>query len=61
MIAADPAVATDIPTVEWSLLARMRDKVTHQYWTVDRDIVWSTAERDVPIIRKALALAIDRT
>ena len=23
---ADPSVATDMPTIEWSLLARMRDR-----------------------------------
>ena len=56
--AADPSVVTDVPSVEWSLLARMRDKVTHQYWAVDREIVWSTAARDVPEIRTALARTI---
>jgi uncharacterized protein with HEPN domain len=55
---ADPEFAADVRNVEWSLLARMRDKVTHQYWAVDRDIVWSTATQDVPDIRKALAQAI---
>jgi len=57
--AADPTVVTDVPNVEWSLLARMRGKVTHQYWAVDREIVWSTAARDVAEIRKALAKALD--
>jgi uncharacterized protein with HEPN domain len=47
VLAADPAIAVDFPEVEWSLLARMRDKVTHQYWAVDPEIVWSTAERDM--------------
>lgn len=59
VVAADPSVARDIPDVEWSLLARMRDKVTHQYWAVDPDVVWSTAQRDIPLIRQALARAID--
>jgi len=56
--AADPEFAAEVRNVEWSLLARMRDKVTHQYWAVDREIVWSTAAQDVPEIRKALANAI---
>ena len=60
VVAADPSVATDIPTVEWTLLARMRDKVTHRYWAVDSEIVWSNAERAVPLIRQALAEAIAR-
>jgi uncharacterized protein with HEPN domain len=52
---ADPTIVADNATLEWSLLARMRDKVTHQYWAVDPEIVWSTASRDVPEIRRALA------
>lgn len=56
VIAADPSLEAECPEVEWSLLARMRDKVTHQYWAVDPEIVWATAERDAPGI-KALLLA----
>ena len=58
VLAADPAIAADFPEIEWSLLARMRDKVTHQYWAVDPEIVWSTAERDVPAIRTLLSKAL---
>ncbi len=55
---ADPTVISTVPNVEWSLLARMRDKVTHQYWAVDADVIWSTATKEVPEIRKALAKAL---
>ena len=60
VIAADPSLAAEVPDVEWSLLARMRDKVTHQYWAVDREVVWSTAERDVPSIRRALSRILEK-
>ena len=55
MTAADPTIAGDFVEIEWSLLARMRDKITHQYWAVDREIVWATATRDIPAIRATLA------
>lgn len=55
VVAADPPIVNDVPSVEWSLLARMRDKITHQYWAVDREIVWSTVVQDIPGIRGALA------
>ncbi len=29
-VTADPSLVADVPGVEWSLLARMRDKVTHR-------------------------------
>lgn len=59
VVAADPSIESELPEVEWSLLAKMRDKVTHQYWAVDPEIVWSTAERDVPEIRALLRKALD--
>jgi uncharacterized protein with HEPN domain len=58
-VAADASVEQDFPDIEWSLLAKMRDKVTHQYWAVDREIVWSTAERDVPKIKVLLTAALN--
>jgi uncharacterized protein with HEPN domain len=60
VIAADSTIESEVSGIEWSPLARMRDQVTHQYWAVDREIVWSTAERDVPAIRKLLARALEQ-
>lgn len=60
VVAADPSIETEFPEIEWSLLAKMRDKVTHQYWAVDVEVVWSTAERDVRQIRALLTQALDR-
>ena len=59
-IAADTALATEIPNIEWSLWARMRDRVTHQYWATDREIVWLTALQDVPALGAALGEALAR-
>jgi len=60
VLAADSSFEAEIPEVEWSLLAKMRDKVTHQYWAVDAEIVWSTADTIVPQIRAVLTQALDR-
>lgn len=59
-IAADSSIGTDIPKIEWSLWAKMRDRVTHQYWATDHEIVWSTAENDVPALRQNLGAALTR-
>jgi uncharacterized protein with HEPN domain len=58
VIAADPTIEADLPDVEWSPLAKMRDKVTHQYWAIDQEIVWTTAEQDMASIRKLLRAAL---
>lgn len=60
VVAADETVATDVPNVEWSLWAKMRDRITHQYWATDHEIVWATAVEDVPELRDKLAGVIDR-
>lgn len=56
----DPALANDLSEVEWSALARMRDRITHQYWAIDSQIVWDTARDDIPDVRDLLAGALAR-
>ena len=56
----DPELASELSEVEWSALARMRDRITHQYWAVDTQIVWDTARDDLPLVRDAIAGALKR-
>jgi uncharacterized protein with HEPN domain len=60
VVAADSSLAAELPGIEWSELARMRDKMIHQYWAVNAEIVWATAERVVPQIRALLTEALKR-
>jgi uncharacterized protein with HEPN domain len=57
---ADPSLVRELPQVEWSPIARMRDRVTHRYWATDPEIVWSTATVAVPELKRALASALTR-
>jgi len=59
-VAADPAIEKDLPDVEWSPISRMRDRITHHYWTTDREVVWTTATESVAELRKALVGALER-
>ena len=56
--AADGTIVDEVPTVEWSLWAKMRDRITHQYWATDHEIVWSTATNDVDALRETLLKAL---
>ena len=56
-LAADRSLEAALPEVEFSPIARMRDRVAHHYWATDRDVVWSTATVAVPELRSALTTA----
>lgn len=60
VVRADAALASELSGIEWSSLARMRDRLSHHYWVTDREIVWLTATRDIPEVREAIAAALER-
>lgn len=43
--------AEDIP---WKKIAGMRDRLIHQYWNVNLDIVWNTVTEELPPLVAAL-------
>jgi uncharacterized protein with HEPN domain len=57
-VAADPTLNSALPDVEWSPIARMRDRVAHHYWATDREVVWSTATVAVPELHEAIENAL---
>jgi uncharacterized protein with HEPN domain len=60
VVKADADLASGLSEVEWSLLARMRDRVAHRYWETDRELVWATAIVDILDLKAALGAAIER-
>lgn len=40
------------PDVQWRGASRMRDKVTHDYFDINYDIVWGTVKNDIPPFRE---------
>lgn len=36
------------PNVDWSYMAKFRDLLSHHYFGIDLDVVWSIAQEDVP-------------
>ena len=42
------------PSIRWSNIARMRDKLIHRYFGVSLDAVWDVVKHDLPILKKQL-------
>lgn len=38
------------PDVAWAEAARMRDRLVHHYFDIDRDVLWSTVTEDLPAL-----------
>jgi uncharacterized protein with HEPN domain len=47
------------PEVPWKSMAGFRDKVVHNYFGVDLEVVWETAVEDVPILKFLITRILD--
>ncbi len=47
-----PELREKYTTIPWSDIAGMRDVLMHEYFGVDTELVWRTAQKDLPIFKK---------
>lgn len=45
------ALRAEHPEVEWSLMARMRDRLIHGYFSVDESLIWAAVREKVPELK----------
>jgi uncharacterized protein with HEPN domain len=43
------------PALPWRLIKGMRNRIAHDYWTVDDDTVWTVVGQHAAQLNKALA------
>ena len=48
------------PAIAWRSIARTRDRLIHGYFTVDYEVVWDMAVKDVPTLRTAVLRLLAR-
>jgi uncharacterized protein with HEPN domain len=53
----NPEVVEASPDLNWSEMARMRDRIAHGYETLDMAVVWATAHDDLgPLLERLPSL-----
>lgn len=43
------------PDMAWNEIKGMRNKVVHEYFGIDEEILWKTVQDDLPIFKKQIA------
>jgi len=43
------------PAIEWRAMSAMRDRLIHDYFGVDYELVWDVAQNRIPILRHKIA------
>ncbi len=42
------------PQIPWKSIAGTRDIFVHQYWEIDTDVVWSTLQDSLPLLKTVI-------
>ncbi|HOV83109.1 MAG TPA: DUF86 domain-containing protein [Methanothrix sp.] len=45
------SIKDQYPQVPWRSIAGMRDKIIHQYFGIDAEVLWATVKDDLPNMR----------
>jgi len=49
---------SSVPTVPWSIIISMRNRLIHAYFDVDPDILWVTVSEEIPQLMPLLKAAV---
>ena len=53
-----PATRSEIRTIPWPDMVGMRNRLVHDYFDINLDILWATVEDNLPSLIKSLKLVL---
>lgn len=48
-------IKKDNPSLPWRDISDMRNKLAHEYFAVDLNVVWGVIQKNLPVLKKAMA------
>ncbi len=54
-----PSIKNKHPPIPWKKMSGMRDKMVHEYFGVDLEIVWKTVREDIPPLKPLIQEVLD--
>lgn len=48
------------PNVAWNEIKGMRNKIVHEYFGVDTEILWKTVKEDIPVFKKQISKLLEK-
>lgn len=57
--AIDPALRAKYPAIPWRQIAGMRNVLVHDYFRINHEIVWETADRHLPALKTEVKQILD--
>ena len=56
--ATSPQFAQDHPEIPWDLIYGMRNRIVHNYFEIDLEVVWRTVQQELPALRLRMVAAL---
>jgi uncharacterized protein with HEPN domain len=57
---ADPTLQSSAPEIPWDVMYGMRNRIIHDYFEVDLNVIWQTILRDLPVLRSQIVQLLVR-
>ncbi|HEX2608894.1 MAG TPA: DUF86 domain-containing protein [Flavisolibacter sp.] len=55
-----PDIKARFPQIPWREMSDLRNRIIHQYFGIDYEIVWNIVETDIPVLKVDIGYILDQ-